>query len=50
MYMLSLAIKQKMKIDEVALADIFFLPHFNKPFNFITKAGLKALGLQFPET
>ena len=50
MYMLSLAIKQKMKIDELALTDIFFLPHFNKPFNFITKAGLKAIGLSFPES
>lgn len=47
-YMLSLAIQQKMTIAEVALADFYFLPHFNKPFNFIIQVCLNALGLKYP--
>ncbi len=39
----SLAIQEKYVIDKLALTDLFFLPHFNKPENFITKAGLLAL-------
>lgn len=42
--MFSVCIQEKMSIDKLALVDIFFLPHFNKPHNFITKAGLEALG------
>ncbi len=41
--MFSLAIEVGYTIDKLATLDIFFLPHFNKPENFITKAGLKAL-------
>lgn len=39
----SLAIQEKYSIDKLALLDLFFLPHFNQPKNFITMAGLKAL-------
>lgn len=41
--MFSLAIETGYTIDKLATLDIFFLPHFNKPENFITKAGLLAL-------
>ncbi len=40
----SLAVQEKYSIDKLALTDLFFLPHFNQPHNFITKAGLLALG------
>ncbi len=39
----SLAIEVGYTIDKLATLDLFFLPHFNKPDNFITKAGLLAL-------
>ncbi len=39
----SLAIQERYSIDKLALTDLFFLPHFNKPDNFITKAGLMAI-------
>lgn len=39
----SLAVQEKYTIDKLALTDLFFLPHFNQPHNFITKAGLIAL-------
>ena len=48
-HMLSLAIKQKMKIDDLPLVDMFFLPHFNQPFNFVTKTALEALKLSYQE-
>ena len=48
-HMLSLAIKQKIKIDDLALVDMFFLPHFNQPFNYVTKAALKAISLSYNE-
>ncbi|WP_381415306.1 FAD-dependent oxidoreductase [Spiroplasma endosymbiont of Anurida maritima] len=47
MYMFSLAILKGLTIDELPLLDIFFLPHFNKPYNFITMAGLEVLGLNY---
>lgn len=47
MYMFSLAILKKLTIDELPLLDIFFLPHFNKPYNFVTLAGLEVLGLNY---
>lgn len=46
-YMFSLAIMKGLTIDELPLVDIFFLPHFNKPYNFVTLAGLKALGMDY---
>lgn len=47
MYMFALAIQKELTINELPLVDIFFLPHFNKPYNFITLAGLEALGLNY---
>lgn len=38
----SLAIQEKVTIDKLALTDLFFLPHFNKPYNYITVAALSA--------
>ncbi len=44
LHMFSLAIQEEYSIDKLALLDLFFLPHFNQPHNFITKAGLQGLG------
>ncbi len=41
-HLFSLAIQEKLTIDRLALTDIFFLPHFNKPYNYITMAALTA--------
>jgi len=41
-HMFSLAIMKKVTIDELKLLDIFFLPHFNQPYNYITMAALQA--------
>ncbi|QTA37441.1 FAD-dependent oxidoreductase [Thermosipho ferrireducens] len=40
---MSLAIKTKMKIEDLAFADFFFQPHFNKPWNFLNTVALQAL-------
>lgn len=44
-FMFSLAIMKKLTIDELALVDMYFLPHFNKPYNYVTSAGLLAMGI-----
>jgi len=41
-HLFSLAIQERVTIDKLALTDIFFLPHFNKPYNYITMAALGA--------
>ncbi|MDO4431783.1 MAG: FAD-dependent oxidoreductase [Aerococcaceae bacterium] len=41
-HMFSLAIQEKVTIERLALLDIFFLPHFNKPYNYITMAAITA--------
>ena len=41
-HMFSLAIQEHVTIDRIALLDIFFFPHFNKPYNYITMAALTA--------
>lgn len=41
-HMFSLAIQENVTIDKLKLLDIFFLPHFNKPYNYITMAALTA--------
>ncbi len=41
-HMFSLAVQEKLTIDKLKLLDIFFLPHFNKPYNYITMAALTA--------
>ena len=38
----SLAIQEGVTIEKLALTDLFFLPHFNKPYNYITVAALGA--------
>lgn len=41
-HMFSLAIQEQTTIDTLKLLDIFFLPHFNQPYNYITMAALSA--------
>ena len=41
-HMFSLAIQEKVTIDKLKLLDIFFLPHFNQPYNYITMAAIGA--------
>lgn len=41
-HVFSLAIQEKVTIDKFKLLDIFFLPHFNQPYNYITMAALSA--------
>ncbi len=41
-HMFSLAIQEKVTIEKLSLTDIFFLPHFNKPYNYITMAAITA--------
>jgi NADPH-dependent 2,4-dienoyl-CoA reductase/sulfur reductase-like enzyme len=42
LHMFSLAIARGFTINELPLLDIFFMPHFNQPFNYVTMAGLTA--------
>ena len=42
LHMFSLAIQEHITIDKLKLLDIFFLPHFNQPYNYITMAALGA--------
>ncbi|MEN8905847.1 MAG: FAD-dependent oxidoreductase [Clostridiales bacterium] len=46
-YYLALAIQKYMTLPEIAFTDVYFLPHFNKPFNFILTAILKCIGLDY---
>ncbi len=41
-HMFSLAIQEQVTVDKLQLLDIFFLPHFNQPYNYITMAALQA--------
>ena len=41
-HMFSLAIEEGVTIDKLKLLDIFFLPHFNQPYNYLTMAALNA--------
>ncbi len=41
-HMYSLAIQEGVTIDRLKLLDIFFLPHFNKPYNYMTMAAYTA--------
>ena len=41
-HLFSLAIQEKVTIDKLKLLDLFFLPHFNQPYNYITMAALRA--------
>lgn len=49
-YLFAGLIQKQTLIDELPLIDIFFLPHFNKPYNFITEVGLSYYGLDFLNT
>lgn len=42
LHVFSLAIQEKVTIDKFKLLDIFFLPHFNKPYNYFTMCALGA--------
>lgn len=42
-HMFSLAIQEGVTIDRLALLDVFFLPHFNQPYNYYTMAAYNAL-------
>ena len=46
-YYLALAIQKELTLTEIAFTDVYFLPHFNKPFNFILTAILQAVGLDY---
>jgi len=46
-YFLALAIQKHMNLLEIAFTDVYFLPHFNKPFNFVLSAILKAAGINY---
>ncbi|WP_025724792.1 FAD-dependent oxidoreductase [Acholeplasma granularum] len=43
MNILSLAIQNKMTIQQLAFADFFFQPHFSKPWNLLNTAALQTL-------
>lgn len=42
LHMFSLAIQEKVTIDKLRLLDLFFLPHFNQPYSYITLAAQNA--------
>ncbi len=46
-FYLALAIQKKMTLLELAFTDVYFLPHFNKPFNFVLTAIMQAIGLDY---
>ena len=41
-HLFSLAIQEKVTIDRLKLLDLFFLPHFNQPYNYLTMVALRA--------
>lgn len=46
-YYLAQGIQQGLTLLDLAMTDVYFLPHFNKPFNFILSAILQAIGLNY---
>jgi NADPH-dependent 2,4-dienoyl-CoA reductase/sulfur reductase-like enzyme len=46
-YYLALAIQQKLTLLDIAFTDVYFLPHFNKPFNFVLASIMQAIGLNY---
>lgn len=42
-HMFSLAIQEQVTLERLALLDIFFMPHFNQPYNYITMATLNGV-------
>lgn len=41
-HMFSLAIQEHITIDRLKLLDMFFLPHFNQPYNYVSMAAIQA--------
>ncbi len=46
---ISLAIQTKTTIQDLALLDIFFLPHFDKPVHWLSETALKGIGFSLEE-
>ncbi|MDQ0514331.1 NADPH-dependent 2,4-dienoyl-CoA reductase/sulfur reductase-like enzyme [Mycoplasmoides fastidiosum] len=46
-FVLALAIQKNMTIFDLLTLDFFFLPHLNKPLNFVLYSAIRALGLKF---
>lgn len=46
-FALALAIQLGLNLFQVAFTDVYFLPHLNKPFNFVLSAILKTLGMKY---
>lgn len=46
-YYLALAIQQNLSLVDIAFTDVYFLPHFNKPFNFVLASIMQAIGLDY---
>ncbi|VEU74695.1 NADH oxidase [Mycoplasmopsis citelli] len=46
-FMFALAIQKGLTLPEIALTDVYFLPHFNKPFNFFLVPLLNAIGVKY---
>lgn len=46
-FSLALAIQKQMSIIDTAFTDVYFLPHYNKPFNFVLSSILSALGFKY---
>ena len=40
---LSVVIQNKMTVEELAMTDFFFQPHFNKPWSLLNAIALEAL-------
>jgi len=46
-FYLALAIQQGLTLLDIAFTDVYFLPHYNKPFNFVLAAIMQAVGLNY---
>ena len=46
-YYLALAIQQRLTLLDIAFTDVYFLPHFNKPFNFVLSSIMQTIGLDY---
>jgi len=40
---LSVVVQNNMTIEELAMTDFFFQPHFNKPWSLLNTVAIKAL-------
>ncbi|MGC3636988.1 NADH oxidase, partial [Enterococcus faecium] len=41
---MSLAVQNKMTVEDLALSDFFFHPHFDRPWNYLNLLAQAALG------